>query len=201
MIFLKKMTIIYIMFLILIWTEEDIIKINLRDPDTFEKVYKEYKTKLFNFLIIKTNGDNHIAEEILSDTIYSALISAPRLKEKDKIFPWLLSIAQRRFYDYLRKVYKDKNLNKKIIENHKINENKKEKSDNEKAIMLDLAMKNIKQKYRKLLELKYKENKSQKEIAKILNKSRSSVESLLYRAREELKKEVKKINEGSFNES
>jgi RNA polymerase sigma-70 factor (ECF subfamily) len=64
--------------------------------------------------------------------------------------------------------------------------------DNEKAIMLDLAMKNIKPKYRKILELKYIEKKSQKEIARLLNKSRSSIESLIYRAREKLKQEIKK---------
>jgi RNA polymerase sigma-70 factor (ECF subfamily) len=161
-------------------------------PQFMEKVYKEYKTRLFNFLLIKANGDKHIAEEILSDTIYSAILSVSNIKNKDKIFPWLLSIAQKRFYDYLRKIYKDKNLYKKIQINHKINTNNYEIMDNEKAIMLDLAMKNIKPKYRKILELKYIEKKSQKEIARLLNKSRSSIESLIYRAREKLKQEIKK---------
>ena len=159
-----------------------------------EKVYKEYKTRLFNFLFIKANGNKHIAEEILSDTIYSALLSAPNVKNKDKIYHWLLNIAQKRFYDYLRKIYKDKDLNKKIQVDHKININNYEIRDNEKVIMLDLAMKNINPKYRKVLELKYIEKRSQKEIARLLNKSRSSIENLTYRAREQLKKEAKKIS-------
>ena len=184
------------MLLIFIWTDEDIQKIRIRDPEIFEKVYKEYRVKLFNFLIIKTNGDEHAAEDILSETIYSALLSAPNIKNKEKIFPWLLKIAQNRFYDHLRKEYKNKDLNEKIQENHKINiDNKNEEiGDNEKSIMLDIALNNVKQKYRKILELKYIEKKSQKEIAKIMNKSRSSIESLIYRAREVLKKELKKLN-------
>ena len=182
------------MFLIFIWTDEDLIKIRLRDPHVFEKIYKEYKTKLYNFLIIKTNGDKHMAEEILSDTIYSALISAPTVKKIDKILQWLISIAQKRFYDHLRKSYKNKVLNEKIIEDHKTNNNQCEMGDNEKVIMFNLAMEKIKPKYRKILELKYIEKRTLKEIAKIYNKSRSSIESLIYRAKHELKKELKKLN-------
>ena len=37
------------------------------------------------------------------------------------------------------------------------------------------------------------EKRSQKEIARLLNKSKSSIENLTYRAREQLKKEAKKI--------
>ena len=53
-------------------------------PQFMEKVYKEYKPRLFNFLIYKVNGNKHIAEEILSDTIYSALLSTPNVKNKDR---------------------------------------------------------------------------------------------------------------------
>ena len=81
----------------------------------------------------------------------------------------------------------------------KINKNNDNIEDNEKVIMLDLAMNNIKPRYKKILELKYIEKKSQKDIAKLLNKSRSSVESLIYRAREELKKELKRLNSGMIS--
>ena len=157
-----------------------------------EKVYKEYKIRLFNFLFTKVNGNKHIAEEILSDTIYSAILSTPNVKNKDKIYPWLFNIAQKRFYDYLRKKYRDKDLNKKIQEGHKININNNKVEDIENTIMLDLAMENIKPQYKKILELKYIEKRSQKEIAKLLNKSRSSIENLIYRARVKLKQEIKK---------
>ena len=63
----------------------------------------------------------------------------------------------------------------------------------EKVLMLNLALDKLDENYKKVLQLKYNELKSQKEIAKILNKSISAVESLLFKARKKLKVELSKI--------
>jgi RNA polymerase sigma-70 factor (ECF subfamily) len=63
----------------------------------------------------------------------------------------------------------------------------------EKLLMIKAAMDKLKPAYKEILNLKYTEKKSQKEIADILKKSRSSVESLIFRAKEALKKELKAL--------
>ena len=58
---------------------------------------------------------------------------------------------------------------------------------------MNIALENLKPEYSDILRLKYIEEKSQKELSDIYKKTESSIESLLFRAREALKKEMKKI--------
>jgi RNA polymerase sigma factor (sigma-70 family) len=181
------------MFLFIIFTDDDLILFKNRDPQLLEKVFKEYNEQVFNYLVIKANGNTNLAEELFSDTFHSAIISAPKVSNMNKIYPWLLKIANRRFLDYLRLKYKkekhetesemdDANI---VDENHSVN-----LLENEKVLMIRDALEKMRPEYKQLLTLKYIENKTQKEISDVLNKTESSIESLLFRAREALKKEL-----------
>lgn len=166
------------------------------DTGIFEKIYRYYRKKLFTFLVTKAGGNKDIAEEVFSDTVHSALQSMTKIKSKDSIQGWLLQIASRRFNDYLRKMYKEK-------ERHTDMEFDGEKSiadtlddivvKKEKLVFFKLALDNIKPDYQKLLHLKYIEKKSQKEIAAIFEKKVTAIEGLLFRAREALKKEYRAL--------
>ncbi|MBN2547213.1 MAG: RNA polymerase sigma factor [Spirochaetes bacterium] len=182
-----------IFIFIIIWTDNEFEKIRLRDPEAFEKMYNEYKLKLYNFIILKVNGDADVAEEILSDTVYSALISAPSIKSKDKVLSWLFRIANRRFCDYLRKKYRDKKIKQSLEKERNDFVEENEENNDEKIVMMKSAMENLKPVYKELIKMKYIEDKSQREIAEHFNKSRISVESMIFRAKEALKKEIKKI--------
>lgn len=171
-------------------------KIKNRDPSIFEKIFKEYGDKVYNFLIIKVNGNKNVAEDLLSETFISAIKSAPGLKNINKIQSWLLQIALKRFYDHLRKKFREQ----KHLESNKnmISWDSEEKIENdienEKKLMLNIALDKIKPIYKDILVLMYIEERSRKEISQTFNKSLSSIENLLYRAREALKKELKKIS-------
>ena len=89
-------------FLLIIFTIP-IDKLKARDSETFEKLYREFSVPLFNFLLIKTKRNWAAAEDILSETFYSAFYSAPRIKNTINIRGWLMRIAVRRFKDYLKK--------------------------------------------------------------------------------------------------
>ena len=65
--------------------------------------------------------------------------------------------------------------------------------------MLNMALENLNDQYKKVIKLKYIEHKSQKEIAQIINKSVVAVESLLFKARKKLKTELKKNNRDFFS--
>ncbi|MBN2544253.1 MAG: RNA polymerase sigma factor [Spirochaetes bacterium] len=185
-----------LILIFIIFNDEDLIKIQNRDPDIFEKIYKKYKAKLYNYFFIKTNGNIMLAEELFSDTFHSALISAPKLKSMKNVQSWLISIANRRFIDHLRSRYKNKQQYGNTLTEEKIDHydiNCSEIQNNDKVIMTKLALNNLRDKYRDILTLKYIENKSQIEIAELTNKSVLSVQSILFRARESLKKELLKI--------
>ncbi len=179
------------MILIFCWTDDDLYKLNQRDPRIIEKIYSKYKTKVYNFLIIKTNGDVDTTEEIFSQTFHSAIESAPKIKNTENLLSWLMQIANRRLLDFLRGQYrKEKYL-------HKIHEEKEidpfvDATEKEEILMFNIIFDKLPENNKKVLTLKYIDEKSQKEIAKIFGKSEKAIESLLSRSKQLLKKELKK---------
>jgi len=173
------------------WTDEDLAKINLRDPEVFKRIYLKYSKKIYNYLMLKTGGNKDIAEEIFCRTFHSALESAPKLKNTDNILGWLMQIASRRFSDFLRNQYKEEKYLHKIYE-EKISEIEpvNDMITREEILMFNMAIDKIPELSKRALILKYLENKSQKEISVILNKSEKAVESLLSRSKKLLKKEL-----------
>lgn len=176
----------------MVWTNEDLQKIRCRDPETFEKVYSEYKTKVYNFLVIKTNGNTFLTDDLFSETFHSALLSAPRLKNTRNVLAWLLQIASRRFNDYLRKEYRNKKyLNEAAYSQSSFDNNTEALEKRERDLTLQAAIDTIKPEYRDILRMKYIDMKSQKEIGITINKEVGAVESMLFRAKQALKKELK----------
>ena len=62
--------------------------------------------------------------------------------------------------------------------------------EKEKIAVLYIALDRIKPEYRDVLEMKYFNDRSEKEIAAAVGKSVGAIEGLLYRARQALKKEL-----------
>ncbi|MCG8570342.1 MAG: RNA polymerase sigma factor [Spirochaetes bacterium] len=188
------------MIIIIFFADDDLKKIKKRDPIIFQKIYEEYGKKIYNYLLIKTNGDQDAAEELSAETFYSVLKSAPKLKKIKGLQAWIFQIASRRFNDHLRKKYKEKIIIEKSNGQQTLsNDHLDDLMLKEKILMLNMALENLNDQYKKVIKLKYIEHKSQKEIAQIINKSVVAVESLLFKARKKLKTELKKNNRDFFS--
>jgi len=186
------------MIIFIVFSNEDLGLIRERNPAIFEKIFREYHNKIFNFLIIKTRGNTHVAEDLLSETFSAALVFAPRLADTKNIQGWLLRIANNKYIDYYRK----QKIRKKYISpqpedayNMKHPEGALPDPilEKEKYLMLELALKNIPPDYARLIELKHLQDKTNREIAKLTGKTLSSVTSSLFRAKNKLKKELTKL--------
>ncbi len=57
-----------------------------RSPQVFERMHNEYKERLYNYLIVLTNHNPQVAEEIFSITIHSAFESVKKLKHNKNFF-------------------------------------------------------------------------------------------------------------------
>jgi RNA polymerase sigma-70 factor, ECF subfamily len=173
-----------------------------RNKAAFTKLYLEYKNKIYIYLLLKSNGDKYIAEEVLCDTFHSAFKSAPKLKNTVNIKNWIFRIASRRLSDYFRKLYKEKNIIGDFdIETENIAENFCLTDSiiiSHKKILINQVLNNLKDTYKNIIELKYIENKSIKEISSIMNKNLTSVNNILQRARVSFKKEFEKIKKAGY---
>jgi len=172
-----------------------------KDPYVFTKLFNKYKVRIYNYLLLKSKLNNDIANEVLCDTFYYAWLSISSLSNTKNLCYWLITIAGRRLSDYLRKVYRDDKYLKFFIEPENYVDKTIEKMHNKKqALLINIALGNIKPLYKKILKLRYYENKTQKEISKIFNTTEASVQCRLYRARIALKKELKKTKGFIYNE-
>lgn len=68
----------------------------------FEKIYKAYFLDVFLFLK-KLIKDEHIAEEITSETFFKAMSSLNSFRGDCDIRVWLCQIAKNCYYSYLKK--------------------------------------------------------------------------------------------------
>ncbi len=183
------------MFILIIFTGNDYDRFKAGDPAVVEMVYREFGKKIYNFILIKTNGNAHLAEEIFSNTFYTAIKKAALLKDMDKIHSWLLKIAQNELIDHIRRENSRSRYIESLQEESSFIEEKVEERmiEKEKFFLLKTALENIKPFYSSILKMKYIEMKSQKEISQAINKSVSAVETILVRARKTLKKEIIKL--------
>ncbi len=169
-------------------------RLNDNDLAYLEYLYKEYKTVIYNYLIIKTKNDIDASNDVLSETFCSIINSLDRIKNFDNIKGYLLKIADRRLSDFLRKKYHDKNYNKYFDAAGKMEDALADDlHTKEQLLMVNLAMDKLKPLFREVIRLKHIEERSQNEIAGITGKSVSAVETLLVRARKQLRIELKKI--------
>jgi RNA polymerase sigma-70 factor (ECF subfamily) len=180
-----------------ILSTEEFRKLKERDPIIFKKLYNRYKNHIYIYLNLKTGGNSLMAEELLSDVFHSALVCVPKLRNSKNLAGWLLQIANNRFYDYLRRSYREKKHREKLKE--EIHLVKQEDTIEERIIrkertlLLNMALENIKPEHKNIVIMKYLEERPVKEIASIIERSENAVLALLHRAKKSLKREIKRL--------
>lgn len=150
------------------------------------EIYQKYKVKLKKFILQKVDCEED-AEEILQQTVISAVDCFPLFSDKSSFFTWLCGIAKHEIADFYRK----KKIKTILFSHLPWLENlasealgpeqlllKKEFEARVKQTMLSLN-----EGYREILRLKYYQGLTVDQIAKRLNEKATTVESRLFRAR------------------
>ena len=68
----------------------------------FDEIYKTYFKSVYNY-ILRLSGNEHIAEEITSDTFFKAMKSIGKFRDECDIRVWLCQIAKNSYYSHLKK--------------------------------------------------------------------------------------------------
>ena len=74
----------------------------LGQENALKKFYTQYSSRLRRFIIYRVRS-NEDAEEVLQDTLLSAIESLALFSGKSRLFTWLCSIARHEVADYYRK--------------------------------------------------------------------------------------------------
>jgi len=135
-----------------------------------------------------------VAEDVLSDTFTAAIKSFHTFQSKSSYFTWLTRIALNKMADYYRhKIHRDSRIFAPSIEylyslvDPKISL-EEQASLNDLKMQVQKFLSLIPDQYRQLLDLKYYQQLSNREIQVKLNLSRRQLEGRLYRSKKTLAK-------------
>ena len=164
------------------------------DHEAFESLVKKYQGPLLNF-IARYVGDRSMAEDITQEVLLRIYHAAPRFQAKTKVSTWIFHIAYNQALTEIGRRKKRRNLWQALYRSREeapeeLLAEPLEPYEQTEEIMAVLGC--LPENQKAALLLRINENLSYREIAGILGVSVQSVESLLFRARTNLKRNLGK---------
>ncbi len=176
--------------------EHEQIKKAQHNVTDFAPLYDSYFLAIFNY-VLKRVQDEHRAAEITSDIFAKALFKISTYNFKGLPFSsWLYRIARNQIIDFYRKDKSNKYLQVSEQELNYLAENSVKEINTEmdrenKTKQLVLALGKLSDENIELIELKFFENRSYKEIAAIINTNENNARVKTNRALAKLKDLIK----------
>jgi RNA polymerase sigma-70 factor (ECF subfamily) len=178
-------------------TEETFIEAAQKDPRAFRVLYQKYFGKLLRYVLRKT-GDEDLAADLTQQTFLKALLHLPQFEPRGVPFSaWLYRIATNEVYKHFAQTQKmhtyyfDTETLAHWIEKHQPQENSEGAELLQERIQkMQKHLKNLPDSDLQLIQLRFFEDKSFKEIAYILEASESATKMRLYRILEKMKKQM-----------
>lgn len=165
------------------------------DNSALNEIVSEYRTGLcaYIFGIVKNLS---VAEDLTEDVFVKLIVKKPKNKELASFKTWLYTIGRNLAFDWLRKNPDGKYIALDEVESLKAEEKSFEEMYyvKERDAVLHKVLERLNCDHRQVLHLYYFENFSLEEISKIIKKSRRNTSAILYRAKQNLKKELEKEN-------
>lgn len=171
--------------------EIKIIEAAKKNPKAFAEIYNMYFKEVFRFVYYRIH-DKEITADLTSQVFYKALTNIKRFKYKNiPISAWLIKIAANEVGQFYRKSSRIRqvSINEEMIEGiaEEIEATDREHLMN-RVIQL---IQELTQDAVKLIELRFFERKSFKEIGYILNITENNAKVRTYRVLDKLKQQLK----------
>ena len=162
-----------------------------RDPAAVRHLSECYLPSVWRFVCVRVGGDQHLAEDIVSETVL-ALIRAAAVPDGEIENPgaWLRSVASRKVNDHFRAAARVKHLIdqvKQTAEAADYNGPVSQHELEERREAIRGVMNQLTESHRMALEWKYIDKWSVRDIAARLDLTEKATESLLFRARKDFR--------------
>jgi RNA polymerase sigma-70 factor, ECF subfamily len=156
-------------------------------PEYFSPLYKKYHAKIFNY-VYKRMDCIDLASDITSQIFVKAMQHIDKYKDIGLPFAsWLYRIAKSEVYQYFREHKNERCINIETVQIVEIVEEFDEKYSNLEKEKLIKAISKLKEKDVQLIEMRYFEKRSHKEIGEILDITENNAKIKCFRALEKLK--------------
>ena len=177
-------------------SDQELVEMAMRESDTYAYLMERYEQKLKRYIIKLCGGRTDYADDILQSVFIKIYKNLEYFNPDLKFFSWIYRVAHNETIDFLRKVNRrpvtynfdiDAVTPKSVKEDQSI-----ERDIDRKILAKDIAeiINGLEPKYKKVLMLRYMEDKDYQEISEILGKPAGTVATLLRQAKDKFKREL-----------
>ncbi|MDK8190039.1 sigma-70 family RNA polymerase sigma factor [Paenibacillus sp. UMB7766-LJ446] len=175
-------------------------------PQLQEEVYYEYYNMVHG-LIVYIIKERAAAEDIIQEAFIKIIKNKPIFDNEVKLKAWLKVVTRNTAINYLRKNKNNRNqldTDSVFIDMETINQTAASVESTVETQMMqesiEFYLEQLKPEYRVLVELRWKEGLSYREMAELLDTSEEIVKQRLFRARGSIKKKLHKEWGGSIEQ-
>ena len=171
--------------------EIQLIEKSKKDPKFFEPIYNYYFKDVFVFVLNRV-GDKEVTGDLTSQVFLNAMKNLPKYKQLGFRFSaWLLKIASNEVNYYFRKSKRMRNVTIRDQDVHYMQTSIEE--DNKEGLLEALLqlLQTLESEALQLIELRFFEKKSFKEIGFILDISENNAKVKTYRLLDRLRNSMK----------
>ena len=158
--------------------------------DQMEKLYIKYQRELYLYAFSLCKN-HHLAQDLTSDTFYKAYLS---LDDVSYFKYWIFRVCKNLYLDFLKsnREYSSDNIIENTLANNETPLDRIIQSEESKHLYN--AIINLNESYKEILILYYFCGFTLKEISKSKNTSEGAAKTMLFRARNKLKREMEEGN-------
>ena len=169
-------------------SENDIVEAAKKDPKQFEALYKKYYEQIFRY-IHQRMDDKEMAFDITSQVFLKAMINLPKYKYKGVPFSsWLYRIAMSEVYQSFKDKKSTRTVNVDTSNVEDIIDEVEQDNTAEMSEALIEVIGDLPEIELQIIEMRYFEKRSYREIGDILGMTENNAKVKAYRIIEKLKK-------------
>ena len=161
----------------------------------FEQLYSQYFGDVYKY-VLRLSGNEHIAEEITSDTFFKAMSAIDSFRGDCDVRVWLCQIAKNCYYSYTKKRNRSEQI--EDTEMHGIPDPEPNISDElasrDEVGQIQRILHTVNEPYKEVFMWRVYAELSFKEIAKIFGKNENWACVTYHRARKMIKERLEEEN-------
>ena len=160
-------------------------RVQLGDEDAFAELYRRHHDRLYRYCLYRL-GEEHEAQDVVQEAFTRAWINAPKVKGDLRFYPWLRTIAGNLCTDVGRRRARVQPA--PAVDPGPTDGGQERIIETVDLVLLEQAMSRLPERHRSVLKLREADGLTYEQLADRTGTTVGTVESLLWRARQGLKR-------------
>jgi RNA polymerase sigma-70 factor (ECF subfamily) len=165
--------------------ERRLVEASQREPGRFAPLYQRYFNQVYAFALTRT-GDRAAAEDVTAETFRRAIQNLSRFEWRDVPFSaWLFRIAANAAFDLQRRAARETPL--EDVPEEGVESWEARFIEAEERMQVFELVGRLREEQRRVIVMRFVEQRSTEEIARLMGRSEAAVKALQFRALQQMR--------------